>query len=60
MSDYRFHNRCIDLYEVSEVLKPLMDLVRHIPLSHEQDAIVWGEIMNGLYSVASNYEYIQI
>ena len=60
MSDYRIHNKWIDLFEISKDLKPLMDLVKHIPLFHNKDAIVWGETVNGLYSVASGYESLQL
>ena len=56
MSDYRIHNKWIDLAKVSKDLKLLMELVRHIPLSHNKDVIIWGETVNGLYSVASGYE----
>ena len=54
--DYRLHNRWIDLSEVSKDLKLLMDLVRHIPLSNDQDVIVWRDTVNRLYSVTSSYE----
>ena len=56
MSNYRTNNGWIDLVEVFKELKPLMDMVRHIPLSHNKDSIVWGETTNGIYTVASGYE----
>lgn len=40
-------------------VKPLMDMVRHIPLSHNKDSIIWEETVNGNYTMASGYEALQ-
>ena len=58
MRDYKANDRWIDLTEVSLDLRPLMDLLRLIPLSNNKDVIVWGDTANGLYSVAFGYASI--
>lgn len=40
VSDYRDNNEWVNLIEISLELKSLMDMVRHIPLSHNKDAII--------------------
>lgn len=59
VSDYRAHNEQIDLTKISPDLKSLIDMVKHIPLSHNKDAIIWGETENGNYTIASGYETMQ-
>ena len=41
--EYNIHNEWIDLAKMSPELKPLIDMVRNIPLSHKKDTIIWGD-----------------
>ena len=59
MSDYRDNNEWVNLTYLSQELKPLMNMIRCIPLSSNKDVIIWGVTKDGNYIVASGYETMQ-
>ncbi len=54
-SDYRTGNGCHDLSMISPYLKSLMISLNAILLNNKRDEVMWGDNLNGQYSVASGY-----
>ena len=55
VSDYRFGQGWHDLYELSLDANPLMILLNATFINNNKDTIIWGDNLNGLYSIAYGY-----
>ena len=53
--NYRIGQEWRDLTLISGDIKPIMTMLNSMVLSNRKDEVIWGDNLDGLYSIASGY-----